>query len=127
MSENTVKRNGKTLIIKHETVDEFVEGFGEQLESEDDEPHVIAFEDPDDLGKVMTSRRIELIDAIMLEEPDSIRNLADIVDRGLREVHEDVQMLAEKGIVEFEEEGRAKKPRIPYDNIRIEVDLPRKA
>ena len=116
----------KTLIIKHETVDEFVEGFGEQIESDENEPDVVGFADPDELGRLMTQRRIEVIEAIMTDEPDSIRDLAEVVDRGLREVHEDVHMLADRGIVELEDDGRAKKPRIPYDNIRIEMDLPRK-
>jgi predicted transcriptional regulator len=115
----------RTLIIKHETVDDFVEGFGEQVESDGETPDVVSFADPDELGRLMTRRRIELIEAVMTEEPESIRDLAEIVDRGLREVHEDVHMLADHGILDLEDEGRAKKPRIPYDNVRIEVDLPR--
>jgi len=115
----------RTLIIRHETVDEFFEGFGEQIETEEDTPDVVAFADPDELGRLMTQRRIELIETVMTDLPDSIRDLADKVDRGLREVHEDVHLLADKGIIVLEEDGKAKKPRIPYDNIRIEVDLPR--
>jgi len=115
----------RTLIIRHETVDEFVEGFGEQIETEEDTSDIVAFADPDELGRLMTQRRMELIETVMTDPPDSIRDLADKVDRGLREVHEDVHMFADKGIVELEEDGKAKKPRIPYDNIRIEVDLPR--
>lgn len=116
----------KTLIIRHETVDEFVEGFGEQLTTDDGTPDVVAFADPDELGRLMTRRRVELIETVMTDPPDSIRDLADKVGRGLREVHEDVHMLADRGIVELVEDGQAKKPRIPYDNVRIEVDLPRK-
>jgi predicted transcriptional regulator len=115
----------RTLIIRHETVDEFVEGFGEQLATDNETHDVIAFADPDELGRLMTRRRMELIETVMTDPPDSIRDLAEKVDRGLREVHEDVHLLADKGIVELEEDGKAKKPRIPYDNVRIEVDLPR--
>ncbi|MDZ7687303.1 MAG: transcriptional regulator [Halobacteriales archaeon] len=115
----------RTLIIRHETVDEFVEGFGEQVKTDDDSPDVVAFADPDELGRLMTRRRIDLIETVMTNPPDSIRDLAEKVDRGLREVHEDVHLLADRGIVELVEDGRAKKPRIPYDNVRIEVDLPR--
>jgi predicted transcriptional regulator len=115
-----------TLIIKHQTVDEAVEGSGEQMESDEDLPHVVAFADADELSKLLTERRIETIEAIMTEEPDSIRELARILDRGLREVHEDVEMLSSRGIVDLVEDGRAKKPRISYDNVRVEVDLPRR-
>jgi predicted transcriptional regulator len=115
-----------TLIIRHETVDEAIEGFGEQLEGDDDTPHVVAFADVDELGKLLTERRMETIEAIMTEEPDSIRELARILDRGTREVHEDVEMLSSRGVVDLIEEGRAKKPRIHYDNVHVEVDLPRR-
>jgi predicted transcriptional regulator len=115
-----------TLIIKHETVDEAVESFGEQLESDEDTPHVVAFADVDELGKLLTERRMETIETVMTEEPDSIRELARILDRGLREVHEDIEMLSSRGVVELVEDGRAKKPRIPYDSVHVEVDLPRR-
>lgn len=114
-----------TIVIKHQTVDEAIEEFGDNLQEDEDAPHVVSFAEADELSRLLTERRMEIIEAIMTEEPDSIRDLADKVDHGLREVHEDVQMLASRGIVEFEEDGRAKKPRIPYDNVRIEVDLPR--
>jgi predicted transcriptional regulator len=115
-----------TLIIKHQTVDEAVEGFGEQMESDEDLPHVVAFADADELSKLLTERRMETMEAIMTEEPDSIRELARILNRGLREVHEDVEMMSSRGIVDLVEDGRAKKPRISYDNVRVEVDLPRR-
>jgi predicted transcriptional regulator len=114
-----------TLVIKHQTIDEAVEGFGEQMESDEDLPHVVAFADADELSKLLTERRMETIEVIMTEEPDSIRELARILDRGLREVHDDVHTLEEYGVVELRDEGRYKKPVVPYDDIDISVRLSR--
>lgn len=113
-----------TLIIRHETVEEAVQSFGEHLGSDDEVSHVVAFTDADELGRLLTERRMEIIETIMTEEPDSIRHLAEIVDRERRIARKDVQILSKRDIVEVVEEGQTKKPRIPYENVRIEVDFP---
>jgi predicted transcriptional regulator len=63
----------------------------------------------------------------MEQPPESIRALAGRLDRDVHDVHDDLHLLAEYGIVHFEEDGRAKKPYVPYDTVRIEVEfgLPR--
>ena len=63
----------------------------------------------------------------MIYSGSSIRALADRLDRDVHDVHDDLHLLAEYDIVYFEEEGRAKKPYVPYDTVRIEVEfgLPR--
>ena len=86
-------------------------------------PEVINFEDPARLRKLLTKRRMELLESILTERPDSIRELASRLDRGVKEVNNDVNLLAEYGIVHFEQEGRAKVPYVPYDRIRMEVEL----
>jgi hypothetical protein len=53
----------------------------------------------------------------------SIRDLADRLDRDVRQVHDDLQVLTEYRIVHFEENGSAKQPNIPYETISIEVEL----
>jgi predicted transcriptional regulator len=59
--------------------------------------------------------------------PESIRELASRLDRDVHDVHDELYLLAEHDIVHFEEDGRAKKPYVPYDTVRIEVEfgLPR--
>jgi len=41
----------------------------------------------------------------------------------VRDVHDDLHLLAEYDIIHFEEDGRAKKPYVSYDTIRIEVEF----
>lgn len=54
---------------------------------------------------------------------ESIRALADRLDRDVRQVHDDVQLLSEYRIVHFEERGGAKRSFVPSETVRIEVEL----
>jgi predicted transcriptional regulator len=86
-------------------------------------PHVINFQDASRLQRVLTDRRLELVRSLMDEPADSIRNLSTRLERDVRQIHDDVSLLAEYGIVRFKQDGRAKKPYVPYETIRIEVKL----
>ena len=99
----------------------------EQWEDGEDVPHIVNFEDQARLRQLLTDRRMELLEAVMEHPPESIRALADRLDRDVHDVHDDLHLLAEYDIVYFEEEGRAKKPYVPYETVRIEVEfgLPR--
>ena len=66
---------------------------------------------------------MELLEAVMEHLPESIRALADRLDRDVHDVHDDLYLLAEYHIIHFEEDGRAKKPYVPYDTVRIEVEF----
>lgn len=90
-------------------------------------PHVINFEDRTQLRQLLTDRRMELLEMVMEDPPESIRALADRLGRDVHDVHDDLYLLAEYNIVHFTEDGRAKKPYVPYDTVRIEVEfgLPR--
>lgn len=60
----------------------------------------------------------------LLEAPaESIRDLADRLDRDVRQVHDDLQILTKYRIVHFREEAGDKKPYVPYDTVRIEIEL----
>lgn len=86
-------------------------------------PHVVNFQDASRLQRVLTDRRLDLVRSLMDEPADSIRDLATRLERDVRQVHDDVHLLAEYGIVRFEQDGRAKKPYVPYETIKIEVEL----
>jgi len=86
-------------------------------------PHVINFQDPGMLRKLLTARRIELLRSVMTARPESIRDLADRLDRGVKETADDVNLLAEYEIVYFERDGRAKKPYVPYESVKIEIEV----
>lgn len=86
-------------------------------------PEVVNFEDPARLRKLLTERRMEILESLLSERPKSIRDLAQRLDRGIKEVNNDVNLLADYGIIYFEQDGRAKIPYVPYDRIRLEIEL----
>ena len=99
----------------------------EQWGGGEEVPHVVNFEDRARLRQLLADRRMELLEAVIDRPPESIRALADRLDRDVHDVHDDLYLLAEYEIVYFEEDGRTKKPYVPYDTVRLEVEfgLPR--
>ena len=91
-----------------------------------DETNVV-FVDPADVQRILTPKRMEMIETLMSEgkEVGSIRELAEVLDRNPSEVHEDVHTLEEYSIIRLHDEGRAKRPAVPYDDININVSLSR--
>jgi predicted transcriptional regulator len=89
----------------------------------EDVPHVINFQNPSDLRALLTDRRIELLRSIMTKQPDSIRQLAERLDRDVKTVHDDLQILTEYDIVHFQQAGRAKRPFVPYDSIEVSLEI----
>ena len=86
-------------------------------------PHVINFQNPSDLRALLTDRRVELLRSIMTERPDSIRQLAEGLDRDVKSIHDDLQVLGDYDIVHFEQAGRAKRPFVPYDTIEVSLEI----
>lgn len=96
----------------------------DQWEAGEEVPHTINFQDPSELHKLFTERRLDLLRSVMTDPPDSIRALADRLDRGVSEVHDDVYVLNDLGILYFEDgPGRRKRPRVPYERIHVEIEL----
>jgi predicted transcriptional regulator len=90
---------------------------------EADAPRRLSFETTDQLATVFTPRAIDLLQAIAQKEPGSIREAARLVDRDIKQVSENLERLEAYGVVEFENEGRAKRPVVPYDEIDIRLPL----
>lgn len=95
-------------------------------EIEQDVRLIINFEEFDDIERLMRTSNLEVIEAIVNEQPGSIRQLADVVDRDYREVHRNLQELESLGVVVFEETGRSKKPilRGDVENIDFSIRFP---
>ncbi|MFP8952586.1 transcriptional regulator [Natrialbaceae archaeon A-arb3/5] len=87
---------------------------------------VLQFGSYDDLHEHLSPLRLELIQAIVENEPSSIRDAARAVDRDVSDVHADLQRLEMLDVVEFEEGGRggAKIPIVPYERIEMHIDYP---
>lgn len=95
----------------------------DRWEAGEDVPHVVNFQDASRLQQVLTPRRLELVGRLLEEPAESIRALAEGLDRDVRQVHDDVQVLGEYRIVHLREAGRAKQPFVPYETVTIEVEL----
>ncbi len=83
------------------------------------QPSRLVVESLETFGHIFRPTNLELLEAIAEHEPDSIRDLARTVDRHPPEVTENVNELADYGLIAVEEEGRAKRPRLWYDEIEI--------
>jgi len=81
----------------------------------------LSFTSYDDLLATLTPRVLDLIEAIRREEPASINAAARVVDRDVKNVYEELNRLAQLGIVFFEEEGRSKRPVVWFDELVISL------
>lgn len=79
----------------------------------------LTFTSYDDLMATLTPRTLELIETVRREEPASINETARIVDRDVKNVHEELSRLARLGIIFFEAEGQRKRPIVWFDELVI--------
>ena len=91
----------------------------------EEQPAVVSFRSVGKLRKILTDRRIELLQALIATEgaAGSISALAEDLDRDYRTVHDDVSLLADYGLLFIVEEGQSKRPYLPYERIHLDVEL----
>ena len=91
----------------------------------EEQPAVVSFSTVGELRKILTDRRLELLQALMATEgaAESISALAEALDRDYRTVHDDVSLLADYGLLFIVEDGQAKRPFLPYERIHLDVEL----
>jgi predicted transcriptional regulator len=116
-----------TLVVTVKSGEEFHDDVVDAIESlEAGEPvnttPTLSFASYEELLGMLTPGVLELIRAIRGEEPSSINEAARVVDRDVKNVHEELTRLAQLGIIYFEEEGRSKRPVVWFDELVI--DLP---
>lgn len=115
-----------TLVVTVQSAGEFhddVRSAIGALEAEEnpDSPPTISFTSYDELMTTFTPRTLELIEAIRRAEPASINETARIVDRDVKNVHEELSRLAQLGIIYFEGDGQRKKPLVWFDELVINL------
>ena len=84
------------------------------------------FESIAELREILTEKRLELLLAIARHRPASIHRLAALVYRDYKNVSTDVMLLQRLGLVDLQDnggKGRAQAPTVPYDEIRVTIDL----
>ncbi|GAB7020054.1 HVO_A0114 family putative DNA-binding protein [Halostagnicola bangensis] len=86
----------------------------------------LSIENLETFGRVFRATNLELLEAIVEHQPESIRELARAVDRHPPEVLDNVNELADYGLVELEQEGRSKRPVVWYDEIDVDLPLTRR-
>jgi len=69
---------------------------------------------------VLTPKRRQLIAALRTEPIESVRDLAQTVERDESQVSRDLGVLAEHSIIEYDESGRTKQPRLIQEHIIVE-------
>ena len=94
---------------------------------EQDVRFILNFEEFDQIEQLMRTSKIELIEAIVADQPESIREAAAAVERDYRDVHRNLEELEALGVLEFETSGQRKKPilRAGADNIDFSIQFPR--
>lgn len=70
--------------------------------------------------ELLTDNRIEIIEYLQTNDPQSIRALARDLDRDKGHVSRDLKELAKHGIVDFETDGRTKRPYLQHEHLVVE-------
>ena len=80
----------------------------------------------EDLRKLLTAKRLDLLVAILRHTPGSVTELARRLGRDIKNVSDDLAALQQLGLVEFapgRAHGNARAPFVPYDEIDLTIDL----
>ncbi|QLH76919.1 hypothetical protein HZS55_06235 [Halosimplex rubrum] len=119
-------RAESTLVVTVKSDDEFHDDVTNGIEAfergdEVNSTLTLSFTSYDDLMETLTPRVLDLIEAIRQEEPSSINETARVVDRDVKNVHEELSQLAQLGIIFFEEDGQSKRPVVWFDELVINL------
>ena len=86
----------------------------------------ISFESFEAMRKVLTEERLRILKTIKKNHPGSIYELAKILHRDIKNTFNDVQFLAQAGLIELKKtkDGREKTiPMVNYDKILLEIPV----
>ncbi len=84
------------------------------------------FESVEELRRILTEKRLELLLAVTRHRPASVNELAGLLERDYKNVSTDITLLERLGLVRLEAKGgkgRARAPTVPYDEIQVTIDL----
>lgn len=88
-----------------------------------EERHILNIERERDVARILSEVNLELLRVIAEQEPQSMRETAKLVDRDFKEVHRNLTELNELNLVEFEQEGRSKRPVVRFDEIQLDISF----
>jgi predicted transcriptional regulator len=129
MSEHTTDPDDRTVltvrVARPEAVfDDLAERFA-ALDADEvpDSVYEVVLQREEDVTRLLRPGNLELLRTIARSEPASIRETARLVGRDIRQVHDDITDLERMNLLRFENEGRAKRPVVWYDDIDVEVPI----
>lgn len=117
-----------TLHITIEPTASFFEAALEDVRDLEDnveaaDKYVLSLPDAAALERVLSAKNLELIRTIATEEPSSVRELARLVDRDIKNVSTAVNRLADLGLVDLDVDGRENTPTVWYDHVEIDIQV----
>ena len=121
-------RAASSLVVTVTSSDDFHDDVTDEIESlkhgdSGDATPTLSFTSYDDLMGTLTTRVLELIEAVRRDEPANINATARVVDRDVKNVHEELSRLAQLGIIFFEEENQSKRPVVWFDELVITLSF----
>ena len=76
------------------------------------------------MAKVLSQPRLEILSAILKDHPKSIYALAKLINRDFKNVHADVKLLADVGLIELRTSGKKRSAVMPVARYSgLELDL----
>ncbi|HHJ65063.1 MAG TPA: ArsR family transcriptional regulator [Aquifex aeolicus] len=117
------KTKEKVIVITDlkSSLKEFARAYERASRGEEVERDTIGVSNPKELQTLLSPKRLELLRAIKEHKPRSIKELAGLVKRDVRNVHRDLVILEAVGLVELEKKGKEVKPIVDYDEIVIRI------
>ena len=112
-----------TIRIKkrHEAVAREIRSrFIEAWETGQYQGEVLDFETPAALFRMLTPKRWDMLETLQAKGPMGVRELARALERDVRRVHDDVQILIEAGLIEKDEQGKLV---VPFAEIHTDFVL----
>ena len=127
------KINAKVLEVRFQSLSDFRKEVTHSLKKR--ETHIqaenqILFDSPASFRKFMTIQKIELLMAISAQNPESIYELANLVDRDFAAVLKDCNSLEGTGFIRLEDQESTRKSKAPilsFPYSAIHVILPTNA
>lgn len=107
---------------ERESAQEFIEVYKRAAKGQTPRRAVerIYFSDVETLTRVLSNRRLELLQKLHRHRSLSIRALAQRLGRDYKNVYDDVQLLKRVGLLETDPSGRV---QVPWDRIAAEIAL----
>ena len=116
-----------TIKSRKQVLREAGEAMGAIMRGEEVAKHnEVSFESLDDLQGALTSKRLELLHIIKQHHPESIYELAQMVQRDAKNVTEDLHYLEELGIISLQhshDERERIKPLLETDRLQVEIAI----